>query len=262
MDWITRSIGWLLIAGVLAGASGCKNESAGSAPQPRAMTPLNPTTQPGTAATAPAASGHADAMTLLPSGHPPIGGHLPSSHPPIGDSGLPSGHPPVGGSGAALGFTDSGADDGSLAYQIPQGWVAKPPRPMTKEIYSLPRAEGDPEDGDLAVSFYPGMKNVPLEQHVARYAGQFQQPDGRPTSEVLKTTELEETAHPTTLIDVSGRYNAGSMFGPKQPPKDDFRMMTAIVNTPEGPWFFKLVGPAKTVARHEEAFLELVREAK
>ncbi len=36
--------------------------------------------------------------------------------------------------------------------------------------------------------------------------------------------------------------------------KPDFRMLGAVVEAGNGPWFFKLTGPAKTVARWLPSF--------
>ena len=36
--------------------------------------------------------------------------------------------------------------------------------------------------------------------------------------------------------------------------KPGFRMLGAVVEASNGPWFFKLTGPAKTVAKWEPAF--------
>jgi hypothetical protein len=45
--------------------------------------------------------------------------------------------------------------------------------------------------------------------------------------------------------------------------KPGFRMLAAVAETKGGPWFFKLTGPAKTIAKWEKsfyAFLETFKE--
>ncbi len=44
--------------------------------------------------------------------------------------------------------------------------------------------------------------------------------------------------------------------------KDNYRMLSAIVETSAGPFFFKGVGPAKTMAKNEAAFRKLVGSVK
>ena len=133
---------------------------------------------------------------------------------------------------------------------------------MTVQIYALPKAQGDPEDADLAVSHFPEMKNIPLAKQIERWCGQFEQPDGRPTREVVKQWTLERANNPTTVIDISGRYRPSSLMGPAAPPRQRYRMLAAEIRTDAGPWYVKLVGPEKTVSHWEEAFVKFVGDAQ
>jgi hypothetical protein len=57
------------------------------------------------------------------------------------------------------------------------------------------------------------------------------------------------------LVDVSGTYMAasGPMLSAVQN-KPNFRMLGAVAEPRTGPWFFKLTGPAKTVAHWQPSF--------
>ena len=63
-----------------------------------------------------------------------------------------------------------------------------------------------------------------------------------------------------TIVDVSGTYVAetapGSGTFHNQP---GFRLRAAVVETPNGSYFVKLVGPEKTVAQWNDSFLSYVR---
>jgi len=63
-----------------------------------------------------------------------------------------------------------------------------------------------------------------------------------------------------TLVDVAGRYKGADLLPGMPPsiPKDNYRMLGAIVETPDGLWYFKALGPAATIARHQEAFLGML----
>jgi hypothetical protein len=206
----------------------------------------------------------------LPPGHPPLTS-MPAGHPPMGSrpagtmapgATLPAGHPAVGGAGmAGMGVMQDEAPEKLLSMKQPAGWVSRPPRRMTVAVYTVPKAPGDSEDAEVTVSHYPGMKDVPLDLQVQRWAGQFEQPDSRPSSEVLKQTRLPNAAHPVTVIDISGRYRAGSMMGGQSSLKDNYRMLMSVIETDEGPWFVRLLGPKATVAAHEAEYLEFVRTA-
>ena len=68
-----------------------------------------------------------------------------------------------------------------------------------------------------------------------------------------------------TLVDVGGTYVAEMTPGAAQRHNSpNFRLRAAVIETPNGPYFIKLTGPAKTVAAAEksfEAFLSSVKYA-
>jgi hypothetical protein len=75
-----------------------------------------------------------------------------------------------------------------------------------------------------------------------------------------KQQELPGVSFPTTLVDISGTYR-GSMMAPANPPKANYRMLVAEIRTPQRPYYVRLLGPQKTVAKWEQAYLKFVREA-
>ncbi len=282
----------LMFVGALVAATGCRKADESPAPQ----------TAPAgeTAARKPPQSHQsphdgekldidrmmAEAMSKgqldLPPGHPPIGTTrpadeaamgttMPAGHPPVGTmpagamtgTTLPAGHPPIGGQqpGPMAFSGDVAAPEKMLDFKPPQDWRTKSPRPMTVAVYAVPKPANAPADAEVTVSHYPGMKNVPLDMQVKRWAGQFTQPDGQPGQ--AKQTELQNAAHPTTLVDIAGTYNAGSVMMSGGPaPKTDYRMLVGVVQTDQGPWFVRFVGPQATVNAREKEFLDFVRQAK
>ena len=151
------------------------------------------------------------------------------------------------------------ASSGSLKFTAPAGWISQSPASSSRKAqYGLPRAEGDSEDAELVVYFFEGGGGTP-QANVDRWIGQFTRPDGGPASDTAKVVHKTINGVPLTIVDVSGTY-AGSM-GPMQQqerPKTHFRMLGAIAETAQGPWFFKLTGPAKTVARWQSGFESLL----
>ena len=51
------------------------------------------------------------------------------------------------------------------------------------------------------------------------------------------------------------------MMGPSAP-KPGYRLLGAIVEGPQGPHFFKLTGPERTVASAEKGFRKLLESVK
>lgn len=144
---------------------------------------------------------------------------------------------------------------GVLKWAAPPEWVQEAPTSsMRKAQYRLPRSAGDTEDAELAVFYFEGSGGS-VQANVDRWIGQFRKADGTPAGDTAKTTHRQSHAIPITIVDVSGTYLAGGMPMPgNKSEKPGFRMLAAVAEAGSGPWFFKLTGPAKTVARWEPAF--------
>lgn len=140
-----------------------------------------------------------------------------------------------------------------LKYTAPPDWIGETPSSSMRQAqYRLPRVSGDPEDAELAVFFFGGSGGS-VQANIDRWIGQFQKPDGTPAAGV--TTHRRAHGIPLTIVDVSGVYLASS--GPMMKEterKAGFRMLAAVAESAGGPWFFKLTGPAKTVAKWETSF--------
>jgi hypothetical protein len=142
-----------------------------------------------------------------------------------------------------------------LTFTAPEGW--KPvatSSSMRVAQFSLPRAAGDTADGELIV-YYFGGSGGSVEANMNRWIGQMEQPDGKPSSAVAKRDSRSVNGLKVTLVDVSGTYVAevtpGSSTRHNNP---NYRLRAAVVETPNGPYFVKLTGPAKTIGAAEAAF--------
>ena len=63
-----------------------------------------------------------------------------------------------------------------------------------------------------------------------------------------------------TLLDVPGTYVAAVSPGAAtRLNKPNFRLLAAGVETPVGPFFFKLTGPDRTIARWDDQFSAFLR---
>ncbi len=151
------------------------------------------------------------------------------------------------GPGAGTSAPRAGAQ--RVHFKAPAGWVEQQPSSsMRKAQYLLPQAEGDPEDAELVVYHFPGQGGS-ISSNLSRWVGQMSRPDGSPASDDAQVSERQVRGKAITLLDVGGTYRG--MMGPRAQgkAKPGFRMLGAIVDTRDGPWFFKLTGPAATVAK-------------
>jgi hypothetical protein len=159
----------------------------------------------------------------------------------------------------------SAEEAGGLSWSAPKEWSAQPARPMRAATYSLPAAKGDTEPAELAVFYFGAGQGGAVDANVKRWVSQFQKPDGKPVDPAkdAKTKQEKLNGLPVTTVEVKGTYGGGGpMMGPATPPKPGFKLRGAIVEGPEGPLFFKLTGPEKTVNGAEKGFRKMVESVK
>ena len=181
---------------------------------------------------------------------------------------LPAGHPPLGAPGTAAApggaALDLKAGDrqslGGLSAVLPTGW--KPTAPsssMRTAEYQLP-GEGA-GDASLVVFYFGADQGGSLEANIDRWYGQFTQPDGKSTQEHARRWKKTVGKVEVTMVDISGTYTGGGMGGGSNAPQTGYRMLGAILVSPRGPFFFKLVGPSTTVDHWNKSFEQYLDSA-
>jgi hypothetical protein len=214
----------LLAAGLISASSwGCSKEQAQEQPaQPAAAS------QP-TGAPSPDPHGSAGAQAVNPHGQ---GVAMPAAG---------SAAPPPGQTTA-----DGKRVLGGIAVAVPEGWKEQPLTSGMRRGHWTMDAEGG--QAELIVYYFGQAGAGSVEKNLERWYAQFQQPDGKPSKDVAQTTEKTVADMKVTRVDVGGRYVAEVRPGAGQ--RHDVanaRMLAAIVEAPDGAYYFKLVGPDTTV---------------
>ncbi len=147
-----------------------------------------------------------------------------------------------------------------LLWTAPEGWIEEQPTSeMRLSQYRLAKTEGDSEDAVCYVAHFPGTGGS-VEANLLRWYDQFQQPDGTPSAARAKVNKAEYHGLKQTTVDLTGTFQQSTTpMGPESEEKPGFRMLGAVVETPVGPWFAKLTGPERTVARWEKSFYEFMK---
>lgn len=147
-----------------------------------------------------------------------------------------------------------------LKFTVPAGWVEEQrTSSMRVAQYKLPKAMGDADDASLVLYYFGENQGGSTAANIERWISQMQQPDGSGGKDA-KQEQLEANGLKITAVDVSGTYVAetapgsGSFLN-----KPGYRMRAAVVETPKGNYFVKLVGPEKTVAQWNESFLSYLK---
>jgi hypothetical protein len=142
---------------------------------------------------------------------------------------------------------------GSLAYTAPAGWQTRPSAStMRIAEFIIPRAQGDAEDGELIV-YYFGTGAGTIDANIDRWIGQIKQPDGSTTNDKAKRATQTVNGLRLTTVDAEVRPGSTERYN-----KPGFRLRAAVVETPRGPYYVKMTGPAKTIGAADAAFTAFV----
>lgn len=153
------------------------------------------------------------------------------------------------------------AASGELHFKAPDGWVTeKPSSAMRAAQYKLPKAEGDSEDASLVLYYFGATQGGSAQANIDRWISQIQQADGSSSRDKAKTETMTVNGLKVTTIDVTGTYTAEMAPGSGSTHNDaNYRLRAAVIETPKGNYFLKLVGPAKTLGRWEQAYTDYVK---
>ncbi|MFO0980596.1 MAG: hypothetical protein U1E76_02435 [Planctomycetota bacterium] len=147
-----------------------------------------------------------------------------------------------------------------LSLKPPAEWkyVGRQEGMIASEKFTLPKVEGDAEDGEL--KFYQGSMGD-REANITRWFGQIEQPDGSDSAKVGKRSEFQAGPLSITFIDVSGNYNAPAMVpgAPAGGKKTGYRLLAAYIEGGKGPWYVKAYGPEKTMAHWRDGFEQMLK---
>jgi hypothetical protein len=225
---------------------GCQR---GPSEPPQGARPATATAEPTRppAAAAPANDPHAGLGIPPPSG---------ANAPPLAN---PMGGPPGQGPGAGPASTTE------LSWDDPPGWRREQPSSqMRRAQYKVPHAGTDTADAELTVITFGGGMGGSNEANIARWLGQLEQPDGRQTADLAQRRSMTAAGLNVLIVEAPGRIRGGmAMPGAPAPPAfDRGRLLAAIVETPNGPWFFKLTGGDETVASARAGFEGMLRSLR
>ncbi|MBX7081043.1 MAG: hypothetical protein K1X88_17720 [Nannocystaceae bacterium] len=146
-----------------------------------------------------------------------------------------------------------------LSFEVPKEWETQPvTSPMRVAQFVVPGPGGDAE---MVVFRFAGGAGG-IDANIARWKGQFVAPEGKTIDEITQTSKFEAGKLSVTLVDISGHYKAAERPGSTTMiDEDDYRMLAAIVEGAGDPFFFKLLGPGKTVTLWAKPFEDGLRAA-
>jgi hypothetical protein len=154
---------------------------------------------------------------------------------------------------------------GGLKSKAPAEWHKEKPASSLRTFqFRVPHAENDPSDAELVVFYFGKGGGGSVDDNIKRWKGKFTAPKGKTIDDLTKVDKFKVSGHEVVLVDINGTYQ----FQPpgksdaKKEPRPDHRMLAVILDTDEGPYFITLIGPERTVERHQKAFVDWVKGFK
>ena len=257
-----------LIVVVLALVTSCKKDSAGGLPPAKDWNTAPPAAEATPGAATPGA-GNPHAGMGNPHGGVAPGGPHDGVAPGGPHAGGPAGPGGPGGGPVAQQtqprtlekLADGRRALGPFSVAVPADWIEKPiTSSMRSAHYQLPAPAGEAE---LIVYYFGEGGAGGVQANLDRWLGQFQQADGKASKDVAKIEKAKFAGQEATIVSVSGRYVTTSMPGGGDPiDKPEQSLIAAIVASPQGNYYFKLVGPKATVTAHAAKFRAMLGSLK
>jgi hypothetical protein len=131
-----------------------------------------------------------------------------------------------------------------------------PKSPMRAAEYGL---AGD-DNLELAVFYFGPDQGGTVDANITRWLGQIAQADGSDTASKAKRTTRDVGGVSVSMLEVTGTYSGGMMMpgAPQAPPMTNATMLAAIASGPNGPLFFKMIGPSEAVEQSRAAFDQMI----
>jgi hypothetical protein len=149
----------------------------------------------------------------------------------------------------------------TLKFTTPAGWTEeKTSSTMRVAQYKLPKVTGDTEDASLVLYYFGQSGGGGISANLERWIGQMKQTDGSESKDKAKQDSLTVNGLKVTTIDLTGTYTAETAPGSGQFLNNpNYRLRAAVIETPKGSYYLKLVGPEKTIAKWSSSVTDFVK---
>ncbi len=146
---------------------------------------------------------------------------------------------------------------GDVQSRAPANWKEEE---TTSEMrayqFRIPHVKGDENDAEMVIFYFRGGGGS-ADDNVKRWKTFFTPPEGKDIGDVSKVETFKVGDAKVTYLDVHGSYKFKKRpFDPNEKPelRPDYRMLGVVFEVAKGPFFIRLVGPAKTVAENKKGF--------
>ena len=145
-----------------------------------------------------------------------------------------------------------------LKSKTPDTWKQQEPNSSMRAYhFIIPKEKGDEHDAELIVFFFGRGGGGGVKANITRWKGLITPPEGKTIDDVAKVEEMKVGEVKVTVFDASGTYTHKTR--PADPndkgeKRDNYRLIGVVFESPNGPYFIRLAGPAKTVEANKKGF--------
>ena len=143
---------------------------------------------------------------------------------------------------------------GNLLANIPESWTGI--RPSSSMRLMEFRLGGSADNANLAI-----FKNIggTIDNNLERWSGQF----GYSLSDSEVNIRAENiNGMLVSIISITGTYTNTMAFSSATQPKQNYRLLGAIADTPDGLYYFKLTGPNTVITSRIEEFTRFIQSLR
>jgi hypothetical protein len=141
-----------------------------------------------------------------------------------------------------------------LGYEAPTDptWRWERPRNSMRLMNWVIPAPPGAEPAELTVTHFPEASGNTREANIRRWSSQFRGDDLPPQPEIASLTVADM---PVTLVELQGEYLG--MGGGWH--KADYIMLVAMVESPQGSIFIKMLGESQTIESARHAYMKMIK---
>jgi hypothetical protein len=151
-----------------------------------------------------------------------------------------------------------------VTFAPPAGWQDLGAAGMRAAQYRLAPVAGDAAPAEVNVFYFGPASGGGVEANLQRWIGQMVLPDGSDPAAVAERSTFEANGLPGHVVALDGGYKSGGgrPMGGDGETLPGHRLVGVVIEGPEGSLFFKLTGPAATVAAMEGDLMTMVKGAR
>ncbi|MGE3805172.1 MAG: hypothetical protein AB7K24_10910 [Gemmataceae bacterium] len=157
----------------------------------------------------------------------------------------------VNGQSAKKDLTGPEMSMGGMKSKASQRWKAEKAEKPELYRFSLPKSGSDKEDGLLTV--IPDESKKSDDELIAEFKKLIKAPEGKSVDDVVKVQKVKIGTASVAYLEASTKvtYVGGDSPGDT---KEDYRIYAAALQTPNGKFIVKAVGPYNTMTFHKIDF--------